>query len=150
MRLPLLVLAFLLALSVPAFAGDQPKELVGMWQVVLPDMFKAQITEMEQTLKEKPDDEMAKAMIEGMKKAAEMKMEFTADGRAIAHMGEESEEAQWTAVTAGANTWTLTTVDKAGTKEDVKAVLEGDLLSISDDSGDPPLQFTRVTKAAKK
>ncbi len=29
-----------------------------MWQVVLPDMFKAQITEMEQTLKEKPDDEM--------------------------------------------------------------------------------------------
>jgi len=43
MRIPLLVLAFLLALSVPSFAGDQPKEIVGMWQVVLPAEFQAQI-----------------------------------------------------------------------------------------------------------
>ena len=151
MRIPLLVLAFLLALSLPSFAGDQPKEIVGMWQVVLPAEFQAQIDEMEKTLQAKPDDEMAKAMIEGMKQAAEMKMEFTADGRAIAHMGEQTEEASWTAVAAGTNTWTLTTVDKAGTKEDVKAVIEKDVLSISDESEDPPLQFTRLaSKATKK
>lgn len=148
---PLLLLLALVLLAVPAHAGDQqPKELVGTWQVVLPAQFKAQLDEAEKALKATPDDEMAKAMVAGMRQAAEMKMEFTADGRAIAHMGAETEEAKWSAVSTGAGTWTLTTVDKAGTNEDVKAVIKGNVLSISDDSPDPPLEFTRVEAPAKK
>lgn len=150
MRIPLLVLTLLLALSLPAFAGDQPKELVGTWQVVLPDQFKAQLAEMEKAAAANPDDDMAKQMVEGMKQAAEMKMEFTADGRAIAHMGPESEEAKWTATSTGKGTWSLSTVDKNGTEETVKATITGDLLSISDDTPDPPLEFTRVKATPAK
>lgn len=147
MRLSLLVLSLVLALSLPAVAGDQPKELVGTWQVVLPELFKTQIAEMERAVEANPDDERAKAMIEGMKKASEMKMEFTADGRVIAHMGPDTDEAKWSAVPAGTNTWTLNTVDAKGISEDVKASIEGDVLTISDDTQDEPLQFTRVTAA---
>ena len=151
MRLPLLVLPLLLALSVPAFAGEQPKELVGMWQVILPEAFQAQIAEMEKALEANPEDEMAKSMIAGMQEAAKMKMEFTADGRAIAYMGAETETAKWSAVSAGTATWTVTTVDTKGVTEDVKAVVEKDVLSISDKSEDPPLQFERLpAEPAKK
>ena len=148
MRLPLLVLTLLLALSMPAFAGDQPKELVGTWQVILPAQFQVQLAQMEEALKANPEDARAKAMIEGMKKASEMKMEFTVDGRAIAHMGPDTEEAKWSAVSAGAGTWTLTTIDAKGTSEDVKAVVDKDVLTISDESQDEPLQFTRVVSGA--
>ena len=148
MRIPLLVLSLVLALSLPALAGDQPKELVGMWQVVLPDAFKAQLDEMKTTLEANPDDEMAKAAVAGMNQAAEMKMEFTADGRVIAHMGAETEEAKWSAKSTGKGIFALSTIDTAGTEETVKAVITGDTLTISDDTDDPPLAFTRVAAAS--
>lgn len=82
----------LLALALPALAADQPKEFMGVWTIVAPPEVAAQIAEAEKAVKEKPDDEMAKAMLDMLKAISSMEMEFTADAIIMRAMGEEKEK----------------------------------------------------------
>ena len=93
----LLLFTLLLALALPAFAGDQPKEFLGAWAIVPPPEMAAQIAQAEKAVEANPDDELASAMLDMMKAIGSMEMVFTKESIVMRALGEEKEKATWSA-----------------------------------------------------
>ncbi len=138
----LLLLTLLLAFALPAVAADQPKEFMGVWTIVAPPEVVAQIAEAEKTAKDKPEDEMAKAMLDMLKAVTSMEMEFSADAIIMRAMGEEKERATWSAVKNADASYTLNVKEAGGEDSPAKATIDKDVLTIHED-GAEPLQFRR-------
>lgn len=142
-RLPaLLLFTLLMALALPALAGDQPKEFMGAWTIVAPPEMAAQIAEAEKAVKANPDDEMAKAMLEMMQVVSSMEMVFSKESIVMRAMGEEKEKATWTATKNNDGSWTLVVKETDGKDSPARATIEGDILTISEE-GTQPLQFKK-------
>ncbi len=138
----LLLLTLLVSLALPAVAAEQPKEFIGVWAIVSPPEVAAQIAEAEKAVKEKPEDEMAKAMLEMLKAVTSMEMEFSADAIIMRAMGEEKEKATWTATKNADGSYLLTVKEAGGEDSPAKATIEKDILTIHEEGGQP-LQFKR-------
>ena len=137
-----LLFTLLLALAVPAVAADQPKEFLGAWMIDAPPEVAAQIAEAEKAVKEKPDDEMAKAMLEMLKAVTSMEMEFTPDAIIMRVSGEEKEKATWSATKNKDGSYTLVVKEPDGKDSPANATIKDGVLSIHEE-GSQPLQFKK-------
>jgi hypothetical protein len=137
-----LLFTLLLALALPAIAADQPKEFMGVWVIDAPPEVAAQIAEAEKAVKEKPDDEMAKAMLEMLKVVTSMEMEFTTDAIIMRAAGEEKERASWSATKNADGSYTLSVKEPDGKDSPAKATIKDGVLSIHED-GSEPLKFKK-------
>ena len=144
-----LTFTLILAFAAPAWAGDKPKDFIGTWGIQTPEDVKTQIADAEKKVKEAPEDELAKAMLEMMRVITTMEMEFTSDAVIMRAAGEEKERADWSAAKNEDGSWTLTVLEKDGEKSPAKATLNGDVLTILEE-GAKALVFNRTKADAAK
>ena len=145
MQLRALVLLLVALLLSPTFAfadTSAARALWGSWRFVLPDEQKAQLAEMEKTVKANATDELSKAMLEMLRAVIEAKFEI-GDGTISAAIGGETEVATWTATPVSGGVWSMVTTDPEGKVSTQTATLVGDLLTIAEDGGQP-MQLQRV------
>ena len=146
-----LAFTLLLAFAVPAWAGDKPKDFLGTWSAQVPEDVKTQIADAEKKVKEAPEDELAKAMLEMMRVITTMEIEFTSDAVIMRAAGEEKERADWSAAKNDDGSWTLTVLDKDGVKSPAKATIHGDVLTIIEEGeGAEELVLNRKKTDASK
>ena len=112
------VVALTFGLLAFACSGGKPEQqIIGKWTIDLEATMAG-----DPKMKDLPDDQKAKAMEAAKAFLGNMSFEFTADGKAIAKMGDKAEESTYTVKASEGNVVTLEMKSKKDDKEKVEEV----------------------------
>ncbi len=123
-------------------AASGADAMKGTWGIKMGDEDKAQLDAAKAGLEANPEDAMAKAMVEMMEAMlTSMALEVTGDMMIMA-MGEEKEEASYTA-TAEGDSIKVETTDAEGKKETMMVKVDGNVMTWTKEGEEKPLQWQK-------